>query len=171
MSVINGYRFIAPLRENIFQSVLEQYNKNDCQGFDDIGLLCEIIKDKYPEYSSAAEKYLKGTYGYYCNMFIADREMLDVYCSWLFDILFEYDRRKPKKLMYPREQGKLAERLFGIFMTYIRTETDIRWAELPRAHFAGLNGATSNNNSFNKLTYSLFPPDSLRRRIVKKLKG
>ena len=171
MSVISGYRFIAPLRENIFHTVLEQYNKNDRREFDDMGLLCEIIKDKYPEYSAAAGKYLKGTYGYYCNMFISDREMLDVYCTWLFDILSEYDRCKPKEMMYPREQGKLAERLFGIFMTYIKTETDIRWAELPRAHFAKLEGATANNNSFNRLTYSLFPPDSLRRRIIKKLKG
>lgn len=164
------YRIIAPLRENLYQSIRCYYDKNDRCGFDDIGLLLDIIKEKYPSYFNSAKKYFDQTLSYFCNMFIMDIEMFNSYSSWLFDILFEYDKRKPAELFYPREKGKLAERLFGAYMTYMIDKTDIPCAELQRAHFFSVNGATSRNMSFSRSMYALCPPGSIRRGILRKIK-
>ena len=164
------FRIIAPLRENIYQSIEEYYNKNDRRRFDDIGLLKRIISEKYPSYSESAEEYFSQKYSYFCNMFLSDREMFEKYSEWLFGILSEYEVMKPEELFYPREQGKLAERLFGVYMTYIINNTDIPCAEAPRAHFACVNGATAKNFSFNRKMYLLFPPGSIRRGIIRKIK-
>lgn len=169
--VFDKYRFIAPLGEKIFMSVSDYYDRTDRQGFDDLGLLCSIIDEKYPSYSESAKKYLGGAYSYFCNMFIAERELFCDYSRWLFSILSEYDRRKPPELFYPREQGKLAERLFGIYMTNLKDNTDIRWAEFPRAHFAKIEGVTSRNLSFSKKMYLIAPPGSRRRSLLRKLKN
>ena len=164
------YSVIANRRENLYESVEAFYNRNDRQNFDDIGLLKDIIKEKYSEYYPSAEKYFKGTYSYFCNVFIMDKKMFDCYSEWLFDILFEYEKRKPENLFYPREMGKLGERLFGIYMTYIKDNTDISYSELPRIHFSSINGTTMKNLSFNKYLYYICPPGTKRRAFLRKLK-
>ena len=164
------YSVIANRRENLYESVETFYNRNDRQNFDDIGLLKDIIKEKYSEYYPSAEKYFKGTYSYFCNVFIMDKKMFDCYSEWLFDILFEYEKRKPENLFYPREMGKLGERLFGIYMTYIKDNTDISYTELPRIHFSSINGTTMKNLSFNKYLYYICPPGTKRRAFLRKLK-
>ncbi len=161
------YQIIAAVRENIYRSVESYYNKNDRREFDDMALVREIIAEKYPEYAAAADKYLTGTYAYFCNMFIMEKSLFDSYSEWLFRILAEYEQRKPKEYFYPREQGKIAERLFGIYMTYVIDRTDISCAEIPRIHFAKIDGATPKNLSFNKMLYHLFPPGSLRRGLLR----
>ncbi len=164
------YLIIANQRENLYESVEDFYNRNDRQSFDDIGLLKEIIAEKYPEYAASAESYFKGTYSYFCNVFAMEKKQFDRYSQWLFDILFEYEQRKPEALFYLREMGKLGERLFGVYMTYIIHETQIPWTELPRAHFAGVNGATLKNLSFNRYLYPICPPGTKRRAFLRKLK-
>ena len=99
-----------------------------------------------------------------------DKINFDKYSQWLFDILFEYERRKPKDLFYPREMGKLGERLFGVYMTYIMDNTDISWAEFPRLHFSSVNGTTLKNLSFSKFFYHICPPGTKRRAFLRKLK-
>jgi len=164
------YSIIANRRENLFESVEDFYNRNDRRTFDDIGLLKEIIKEKYPAYIPSAEKYFNGTLSYFCNVFIMDKENFDRYSEWLFDILFAYENRKPKDLCYPREMGKLGERLFGVYMTYITDNTDISYAEFPRLHFSGVNGTTLKNLSFSKFFYHICPPGTKRRAFLRKLK-
>ena len=163
------YELIAPLRENIFESVKSQYEENDGNGFDDMSLLCNIIGEKYPEYLPSAKKYLDGHFAYYCNMFIMQRRIFDDYCEWLFDILMEFEKRKPQRFKMPRECGKIGERLFGVYMTYVMDNTDIKWAEIPRTHFCKIGGATK-NLSFNRTFYRLCPPGSRRRSISRKIK-
>ena len=165
------YRIIAPLRENIFQSVEDYYRQHDGGSFDDIGLLKEIIGEKYPDFLPSAEQYFAGHLSYFCNMFVMDRECFDRYSKWLFDLLSAYESRKPHSLIKPREAGKLGERLFGVYMTYIANETEIPWAEVRRAHFASIDGATPDNASFNKKLYAVCPPGSRRRRLIKQLLG
>lgn len=164
------YCVLAPLRENLYQSVMEYYNKNDRREYDDLGLLLKIIREKYPDYESAAEEYFRQTYAYFCNMFVMQREQFCDYSAWLFDILSEYEKQKPSGLFYPREQGKLAERLFGVYLTYLSESTQLPIAELPRAHFAKINGATAKNLSFSKSLYVLCPPGSRRRGLLRKIK-
>ena len=52
-----------------------------------------IIKEKYPEYLAAYDASMEKTYGHRFNMFIMKRDKFDAYCDWLFDILFELEKR------------------------------------------------------------------------------
>ncbi len=167
-ALFERYRFVAPLSENLYQSVQAYYNKHDRQGFDDLSLTLNIIKTLYPDYLDSAKAYFNGHNAYFCNMFMADYPLFCEYSHWLFSVLSEYTKQKPAHLQYPREQGKIAERLFGVYFTHLKQHTDIPWAELPRIHFASVGGATPENTSFQKLWYRLCPPGSLRRGIVRK---
>lgn len=48
----------------------------------------EILARKYPEYLPAFDRVMKSTSGHRFNMFVMRRDLLDGYCSWLFDVLF-----------------------------------------------------------------------------------
>ncbi len=162
---------IAPLKENIGCSVAAYYDRHDRKEYDDLGLLRQILKERYPDYLAGAEEYLNGHASYFCNLFIMDRDNFDRYSRWLFDVLFTYDSLKPSRLMQPREQGKLAERLFGVYMSKLFSEKEIPVCELPRAHFAKINGVTAHNLSFHKGLYVLAPPGSRRRNFLRKLRS
>lgn len=60
---------------------------------EDLDTTRAIIEEKYPEYIKAFDMCMKRTYGHKFNMFIMKRELADEYCSWLFDILFELEKR------------------------------------------------------------------------------
>ena len=53
----------------------------------------EIIVEKYPEYIKAYDESMGRTTGHRFNMFIMKRDKFDAYCEWLFDILFELEKR------------------------------------------------------------------------------
>ena len=58
----------------------------------------QIISENNKDYLDAFNWFSKEKTGYCYNMFIMSREMMDEYCSWLFPILFELD----KKIDYSR---------------------------------------------------------------------
>lgn len=53
----------------------------------------KIIQEKYPEYLAEFDKLNKRTSAHMFNMFVMKKEVLDRYCIWLFDILFELEKR------------------------------------------------------------------------------
>ena len=59
----------------------------------DLDTTREILTEKYPEYIQAWDSSMNRTVGHRFNMFIMKRDKLDAYCTWLFDILFELERR------------------------------------------------------------------------------
>lgn len=77
----------------------------------------KIIAEKYPDYVEAFEQFSKSRFLYICNMFIARKEIFDEYYKWLFDILFELEKRTDisnyddynKRLF-----GFMSERLFNV---------------------------------------------------------
>lgn len=80
--------------------------------------LRQIIKDQTPEYLSAFEKTMDESnvsVGY--NMFITRWDLFDAYSSWLFDILFEVERRVPPAddPIQSRIYGYMSERLINVF--------------------------------------------------------
>ena len=77
----------------------------------------QIISENNKDYLDAFNWFSKEKTGYCYNMFIMSREMMDEYCSWLFPILFELD----KKIDYSRYDryntrmiGFVAERLINV---------------------------------------------------------
>lgn len=83
-------------------------------------LLCgEIIKEKYPEYSTAFQMAMNSNLISMGNMWITRKEIFDKYCAWLFDILFEAEKQIDF-LKYDDYQGRvmgfLSERLFRVWL-------------------------------------------------------
>ncbi|WP_044973687.1 DUF4422 domain-containing protein [Ruminococcus sp. HUN007] len=60
---------------------------------EDLDTTRAIIKEKYPEYLAAYDASMEKTYGHRFNMFIMKRDKFDAYCEWMFDILFELEKR------------------------------------------------------------------------------
>ena len=78
-----------------------------------------IISESNKDYLEAFDWFAKEKTGYCYNMFIMSRELMDEYCSWLFPILFELD----KKIDYSRYDsyntrmvGFVAERLINVWI-------------------------------------------------------
>ena len=83
-------------------------------------LLCgEIIKEKYPEYVTAFQVAMNSNLISMGNMWITRKEIFDKYCAWLFDILFEAEKRIDFS-KYDDYQGRvmgfLSERLFRVWL-------------------------------------------------------
>lgn len=162
------YEIIAPTGENLYETVTQQYSRFDKNASEELKLLQTLIDKHYPQYSSAANNYLNGKRAYFCNMFIMRRDLFENYCTTLFDILEHMDDLRTVEQRRLRDNGMIAERFFGVYFTYIRQETQYRWAEVPRVHFSDLGGA-SKNKSFSRFWYKIAPPGSVRRAILRRL--
>lgn len=87
----------------------------------------KIINQLYPNYLQTYKKVLKNTWGYMFNMMILRRDLLDNYCTWLFNILFELEKRvsegkvKDSNDLTPfqsRFYGRVSEILFNVWLQY-----------------------------------------------------
>lgn len=79
----------------------------------------KIIKKMFPEYLDEFEKIKKRNSAHMFNMFIMKSEILDRYCKWLFDILFELEKRidvtKYDKF-HARYLGRISELLLDVWI-------------------------------------------------------
>ena len=85
-----------------------------------------IIAEKYPEYLPSFEKVMKRTWAHIFNMFIMRRDILNQYCSWLFDILFELEKRidvRAYSAVEARVFGYISEWLLDVWLDKNRCET------------------------------------------------
>lgn len=79
----------------------------------------KIIQEKYPEYTEEFEKLHKRTSAHMFNMFIMKKEILDDYCKWLFDILFELENRidvSKYDNFHARFFGRISELLLDVWI-------------------------------------------------------
>lgn len=165
-SLIEQYDVIAPRAENMYVSVREHYANAPYHHGADLELAERIICERCPEYAQAAEEYLSGTECYFGNIFVMKGQCFADYCSWLFPILEEFDRRADLSDYIPQERrvdGYLAERLFGVWLT--RNRERLRVCELPRVHFEPSLAARWKKRAVN----ALLPAGSKRRAKVKKM--
>lgn len=117
---LNDYDVILPskgMNEYNGYTAEEFFNKNHDH---EVWEMCrQIISENNKDYLDAFNWFSKEKTGYCYNMFIMSREMMDEYCSWLFPILFELD----KKIDYSRYDsyntrmiGFVAERLINVWV-------------------------------------------------------
>jgi len=78
-----------------------------------------IIEEKYPEYLTEFDQLKTRTSAHMFNMFIMKKEVLDAYCKWLFDILFELENRidvTQYEAFHARFFGRVSERLLDVWI-------------------------------------------------------
>ncbi len=71
----------------------------------------QIISEKYPEYLKSYFKIIKKRSGYMFNMMIMNKELLDDYCTWLFDM-------DDLSSFQGRFYGRVSEVIFNVWLDY-----------------------------------------------------
>lgn len=110
-------------------NVYDQYTMSPHLHSKDIDILLSVIHDISPEFDKAAKKYMKGYDLYPCNMFIMKKDLFFRYCTWLFPILRECERRidtSDYNIDQLRVIGHLGERCLGIFYNHFNKNENIR---------------------------------------------
>lgn len=79
----------------------------------------KIIEEKYPEYIENYERVVNKRSGYMFNMMIMQKGLLEDYCKWLFDILFELKQRIDSSELSAfdsRFYGRISEIIFNVWL-------------------------------------------------------
>lgn len=117
---LNDYDIIISQNQIVSQNSLkEQYYDNHCGS--DWEECKKVITEKYPEYIQAFECMENSRIFNICNMMITRKEIYDRYCNWLFDILFEVEKRidiDNKDDYQKRVMGFLSERLLKVWLLF-----------------------------------------------------
>lgn len=128
---------ILPVKRNYFiETNYAQYVH--AHNAADLDITRKIIQEKYPEYISAFDSSMKRTSGHRFNMFVMRRDLADEYCSWLFDILFELEKRldiSSYNAYDARVFGFVAERLLDVWLETRK----IRYIEMPVVFMEEIN--------------------------------
>lgn len=118
ISILTNHDVILPHRsakaKNMFKvSLKEPILEQDIY----MGLVDQILEEKYPQMLETWRELISGNSMIWKNMFITKRKIFEDYCEWIFDVLFEFDRRfenqKIEKL--DRVDGFLAEYLTATY--------------------------------------------------------
>ena len=114
--LLHKYDIILPIARHWRVSNTQQYSEYHIAK--DWEMLRQIIKERSPQYTPAFEKTMDHSnisVGY--NMFITHWEHFNDYSEWLFDILFEVERRVPPidDPIQSRIYGYMSERLINVF--------------------------------------------------------
>jgi len=163
---VSRYDIVLPYKENMHISAEDYYKEAPGHSIEDLLLVKDIIKEDYPSYFKAAEEYLSGSEQFFSNVFVMKKELFNEYCTFLFDILEKFDKRRTT--VGPRADGFLAERILGIWHLYKSRNLGIKTAYVQRADILEYFDASFKK----KLIYALFPPSTkLRARVKKMLRG
>lgn len=133
-NIINDYDFIAVNPFVPESSIYKQYGDNFFLKTKDLDIALNVLKEKYPEMTNIADEYMADNKGYFYNMFIMRKNLFFDYCQWIFDILFEVDKKidySNYTVLEYRVIGHLAERLTGIYFKYLMEKGNLRYSHLP----------------------------------------
>ncbi len=88
---------------------------------DHLKITRDVLAEKYPQYLSSCDRVYRRRSGYMFNMMIMEKDLLDEYCAWLFDVLFTLkdDIQTEGLSDYQRRIfGRISEILFNIWLDY-----------------------------------------------------
>lgn len=120
---------IVPKKRNYFiETIWSQYEH--AHHLEDLIVVRKIISEKFPEFLDAFDKHMRGTKVHLFNMFVMKRAYFDEYCTWLFNVLFEAERRLDISQYSKYDQrvfGFLGERLLDVWLN----KKEIPYVEAP----------------------------------------
>lgn len=97
----------------------EQYKKASFHYIKDLKLVEKIIAELTPDYTASFYKAMGKSSGVFTNLFVFSRKFFEEYSEWLFQILFEFEKRCDTTLYSAQEKrviGYIAERLLNVFV-------------------------------------------------------
>lgn len=133
--LLDKYDAILPQARKLKYTVETHYHRY--HNTNDLKLLESILTEKYPDYVNTFSIFLKGKRMYANNMFIMKEKEYQEFMSWLFDMLFEFERRIDLNNYTDYQKrilGFMAERLLNIW--FIKKQ--LNCIELPVIYFKQL---------------------------------
>jgi hypothetical protein len=116
--ILKKFDIIVPKLTNIYESLWDQFSNSH---FESILIITKAVIEKiYPDYLNTFNEVMKThSYGYFYNMFVANKSRFDDYSKWLFDVLFEVEKHidtTEYNTYQMRVFGFLSERLFNVYL-------------------------------------------------------
>ena len=136
-TLLQQYDLILPKKRNYYIETLWSHYEHS-HNIEGLEVTREVIAEKYPAYLSAFEQVMKRKKAHMFNMMIAKSEIFDEYSAWLFDILFEVEKRVDISDYSPSEArifGYISELLLDVWIEVNRP----KYCELPVAFIEGQN--------------------------------
>ncbi len=99
----------------------------------DLDVTRQILSERYPQMLPAFDRVMASSKGHRFNLFVMKRPLFDRYCTWLFDVLFELEKRldiSTYSSYDARVFGFVGERLLDV---WIEAE-GLSYKELPVVH-------------------------------------
>lgn len=115
-NILKKYDVILPFEYKLDCTVLENYE--ECGFKKDLEITREIIKEKYPDYLDTFNALLDDNKIRLFNMMVAKDYIFNEYSEWLFDILFELEKRidiSDYNDYQQRIYGFISERLLNVY--------------------------------------------------------
>lgn len=110
--ILVAERLYVPM-ENVYEDYCAFHYKKD------IDALKELIEEKYPDYKETFNSVFDRSYYFPANMLYCSSKVFDSYCEWLFDILFELEKRidiTDYNTVQARTYGFIGERLLNVWV-------------------------------------------------------
>lgn len=142
--LLGKYRVILPKKRHYYIETLYSHYEHTHYS-NQLDATRRVIKKLYPDYLATYDQVLKQRSGYMFNMMIMQKDLLNKYCSWLFDILFELEKEMGEAELSPFQQrfyGRVSEIIFNVWLQQqlkdgVITENEI--TELPLVYVEGVN--------------------------------
>lgn len=178
-SLIDDADIVLAKKINVYMDYFTFYEK--CLRNDALRKCCELVIKKDPKYEKVIEKLLKQTRNHCFNMFYCRKNLINDYCQWLFDILFEFEKKVDLTgwtVQQQRVYGFIAEFLLNVWIEEKKlkvVEVDVAQSEsFPAPLNTNAETNVVNPNLIKKMLYKILPvvwPVLSKFLVKKSIKG
>ena len=152
--VAQGKVVVAKARNYHIETIASHYMHTFDQDGTQLGALREGVRAVSPERLKYLDAYLNQTRGHMFNMFIMPREVLDPYCTWLFDVLgvaeslIDFSQLND---FHARCVGRVSERLLDPWLTSEGIDVqEVRLKSMERTNWVKKGGSFLAAKFFNR---------------------
>lgn len=139
--LLEQYDVIVPSKRNYYIETLYSHYANTLHS-EHLDVTREIIAEKCGQFLESFDAVMKQRGGYMFNMFIMSKELVNNYCSWLFPILFELEKRIPAEqysAFHARFYGRVSELLFNVWLKQYSETKPLKIKQIPFVYGEKIN--------------------------------
>lgn len=116
-NIMKNYDIILPKKRTYKIKNIDNFQ--NAPKTEDLEKTREVIEKLYPEYLDSFDQSMNSNKIYLYNMFVTKKSIMDNYCKWLFDILFELESKidlSEYNEYEARIYGFISERLLNVWL-------------------------------------------------------
>ena len=118
MQLLSHHKILIPKRRKYYIETIYSHYSHTVDG-SHLDITREVISKKFPEYLKSFDDVMHRTWGHLFNMFITSKKLADDYCKWLFELIFELEKKidmSNKSLFDSRRIGSIAEHMIDVWL-------------------------------------------------------